>query len=87
MIDYNIVQPPKSGTYFVEWEPLVVTSEKEKAEIAYTKIKTLTEYKNSIGADLVVPEQQFKSEFLGMSWSAIEQSERLIKEEIEDDSK
>ena len=83
MIGLGILPEPETGEYFVEWEPLVVLSEKEKAEISKMNIETTATYTDT-GASTVIPLEEFYKT-LGYSEPEIEVimdiTDNQIKEE------
>lgn len=70
------------------WNNEAELTEIEKAELANKKTDSLTKYANSPNAELIVPEGEFRSEFLGLPpESTFEQNipEDIDESEIEDD--
>lgn len=65
LIRLGAVSSPKDGKYHIEWEPLLVLSEKERAEIGEVKTKTLKAYVETPGAELLVPHESFMTSTLG----------------------
>lgn len=56
----------------VEWPDLKSKSEKDVAEIGEIRSRTLKNYTETIGGDLLIPPENMMEEFLGMSKDAIE---------------
>lgn len=71
MIELGIVSAPSTGEYFIEWDPLLVLSEKERAEIAKIKTETLKTYLESMGGSDIIPVEPFLS-MLGFTEEEIE---------------
>lgn len=86
MIELGILPPPKDE-YYVEWDPLVVTSEKDKAEIGRIKAESLSKYVSAPGADIILPPEMFMAKILDMTEGEIELALDIEKQEIrEEDS-
>lgn len=81
MISFGILPEPKSGEYFISWDPLVVLSEKEKAEIAKLRTDSLATYVNSPGADAIIPVESFL-DMLGFSEEEIELMLNIAEEQL-----
>jgi hypothetical protein len=58
--------PEPEGKWIVEWPEDDAMSEERKATVALTKSNTLRNYVTSPGAELLVPPQEFRTDFLGM---------------------
>lgn len=58
--------PKPQGTFTVGWDPTASLSEKEQAEIAEIRGRTLQAYLTADGADLLVPPREFRVEMLGL---------------------
>jgi hypothetical protein len=59
MISLGVISPPVTGEYFIKWEPLVILSEKEKAEITKIKTDSLKTYLESMGGPDIIPIETF----------------------------
>lgn len=65
MIDTgNIIRP--SVSWWVEWPSSASLSPVQEADVKFKKTQALTSYANAPGASLIVPEQEFRTEFLGL---------------------
>jgi hypothetical protein len=64
MIATGNLPEPIDGTYDVEWPEVAAQSPKEKSEIAEHKANALRSYTSSPGAELIIPQQEFR-EWLG----------------------
>lgn len=60
----NIAQP--EGDWWVEWPQSTALSPERQAEIGVKRSQTLASYANSPSAQLIVPYQEFRQEFLGL---------------------
>jgi hypothetical protein len=80
LIEYGILPEPKNNEYRIDWKRMSALGEKEKAEINYNKTKSLKEYTNSPGADMLVPPEIFLREIMDFD----EETVQLIKSELED---
>ena len=72
-IEYGILPAPAKGEYDVEWPELSVIGEKERAEINYTKTKSITEYVKAPGADMLLPEPIFLGKLLQFNDDELEE--------------
>lgn len=73
---------PKVDKYNIDWKPLSSLSETDASEVAVKKSKALTDYVNSNGAELVVPEKQFVEEILNIEYK--EEAIKKAKKEEDD---
>lgn len=64
MIEVGVVSEPQED-YTVDWPDLLTKSDKDKADVGKTLTEMLVAYVNSLGADVVVPEEVFQEMFLG----------------------
>jgi hypothetical protein len=80
LIEYGILPEPKNNEYRVDWKRMSALGEKEKSEINYNKTKSLKEYTNSPGADMLVPPEIFLRDIMDFD----EETIQLIKSELED---
>lgn len=71
IISLGVIASPASGEYFIEWEPLLILSEKEKAEVANLKTTALKTYLESIGGSDIIPVETFLG-MLGFSKEEID---------------
>jgi hypothetical protein len=88
MIELGVVSEPKSGEYFVDWEPMITLSEKEKAETTLLKYKALDIYKGA-GLDTLIPPevalQHIDMEEEQIELALKETEEQRDKEETQED--
>ena len=86
-IEYGILPTPAKGEYDVEWPELSVIGEKERADINYTKTKSIAEYVKAPGADMLLPEPVFLSKLLQFNDDELEEiqeyRDKFIQEEKE----
>lgn len=59
--------PEPQGIWWVEWPDSASASPVTLAQVADTKAATLQKYVMSPGADLIVPIQEFRTDFLGLT--------------------
>lgn len=59
--------PPPQGEWWIEWPDTNALGPAAQAAIAVQRSTALANYANSVGAEYVVPVQEFRVEFLGMS--------------------
>jgi len=84
LIELGVLSEPEDG-YTVKWEPLLVMSEKERADITKIKTETFVSYANSIGADTLLPPEIFFKKLMDFTQEEIDQINETIKEDLEDD--
>lgn len=82
MISLGVVSEPSTNEYFIEWEPLIILSEKEKAEIAKIKTESLKTYLESMGGEDIIPVETFL-DMLGFTEEEVELMLTVSKDEIE----
>ena len=80
LIEYGILPEPQNNTYKIDWKRMSAIGEKEKADINYTKTKSLKEYVSSPGSDMLVPPEIFLRDIMDFNEDTIAQ----IKEELDD---
>jgi len=85
LIDFNVLPQP-DDSFYIEWEPLLVLSDKEKAEIGKIHTETLSKYLETIGGTELIPPELFLSRELGMSTAEIELAKNIIEDEAEKDN-
>lgn len=73
LIDYKILPSPKNDDYMINWPILIAIGEKEKAEIAEIRMKTVKEYVSAPGADMLIPQDIFLRDELGYKQEQIEE--------------
>lgn len=73
--------PASEGVWWIEWPSSASLSPTQLAEISLKKAQALATYANSPGASLIVPEQEFRVNFLDL----LPESEYGLPEEDEDD--
>ena len=66
------VLPEPAEDYTVEWPPLVMKGDKEKAEIGLAKTQALAAYAGSVGAETIIPPDVFLEKFLDLTPEEIE---------------
>jgi uncharacterized protein len=81
LIEYNILPEPQNNEYRIDWKRMSAIGEKEKADINYTKTKSLKEYVSSPGSDMLVPPEIFLRDIMDFDEDTIQQ----IKGELDDD--
>lgn len=84
LIQVKLLPEIKEG-YSVDWPALVVTGEKDKADIANVRTTTLTSYANSLDAAQIVPPKIFLSEIMGFDDDVIQRIEQEIGGLFEDE--
>lgn len=82
-ISIGALPDPKEFT--IKWPDLVTPSDQTKAEIAFKKTSALVAYGNSVGADQVIPPQQFVEEILGEEYREIDILKSKSEEDVEID--
>ncbi len=85
LIKVGVLSEPKGG-YEIVWEPLVVLTEKEKAEIRQIDTNTFVSYANSIGADTLIPPEIFFKMFMGFTQEQIDQINATIDKAVKEDT-
>lgn len=83
-IEYKIIPPP-TGMYYIYWKPLVVISEKDKADIADVYASALKKYDESMTAGDIIPPEIFIKYFLRLEDSIIREIEEINAKKIADD--
>lgn len=87
LIMLGIIPPPSTGSYLVEWPMSSGLSEKEKAEIGEIKARALATYSNAIGADMIMPVEEFRENLLNiepMPDGGFDEEEELGESELPD---
>lgn len=84
LIAANIIPPPPSGSYAVEWPPLVVMGDSERAEIASKVTDALSKYVATPGLSSIVPPELYLSKYLEFSQEEINQAKALLGAEFEE---
>ena len=59
---------PKMEEYEVVWPPLISASELEKSEVATKMAAAISSYANTLGAELIIPPQQFVEDVLNLEY-------------------
>lgn len=67
MIAMEVLAQPDSPYWVIEWKPLSTPSEKEKAEVAEIKTRTLAMYADSFNLSNVLPDKIFFTDIMGIS--------------------
>lgn len=65
LILLEVIAPPKSGDYLLEFPPQSGLSELAAAQIGEVKARTLATYSNTIGSEDIVPPEEFREKMLG----------------------
>lgn len=65
MVETGNIQSP-SGTISVDWPESNALSPKDQAEVGRIKSTALKEYTSTPGAEMIVPPQEFRRDFLGL---------------------
>jgi len=91
LIGFDVLPQP-DNSFYIEWEPLLVLSDKEKAEIGKIHTETLSKYLETVGGTELIPPELFLSRELGMSTAEIELAKNIVEDlvktdEIEEDQK
>lgn len=73
---------PTEEDYRIVWPALFTTSASEQADISLKKSQALATYVNAIGADLLMPPQQFFEEVLGIEYKEGEIKAQLMAERM-----
>lgn len=76
--------PKPQGSWWVEWEEVGALGAQAEAEIMERKTNALVSYANSPGAELIVPVQEFRSDFLGLEADS-EYSTDISEEPLEEE--
>lgn len=63
---YGVLKAPEGGKYTVEWMDNDGLGEQAKATVAQSKAAALQSYVSTPGAEFVVPQEEFRSKFLGL---------------------
>lgn len=84
LISLSVLSSPANEEYFVEWDPLIVLSEKERSEIAKNKAQALASYVNAIGATEILPPEEFLKE-LGKTEAEIEKILSITEDQIHEE--
>lgn len=66
-IRLGILETPETEYWTVEWKPLSTPSEKEKAEVAEIKTRTLATYADSFNLPSFLPDKIFFTDIMGMT--------------------
>lgn len=67
-ITHGILPEPKDGDYTIDWSDLRMVSDTERAEVAVKMTQALAAYVNALGAEMVMPPNQFFEEILGLEY-------------------
>lgn len=67
LVALGILEAPSDGEYEIDWEHEDGLSEKERAEIGKIRTEALATYSNAINAPAIVPETEFRENFLGLN--------------------
>jgi len=65
LVSLGILPAPRTGSYLVTWPTFSGLSEVDQATIGEIKARALATYSNAIGADMIVPVEEFR-EILGL---------------------
>lgn len=79
------VLPEPSEEYTVNWPPLHVQSEKERAEIAERWATALGKYVSAIGSDLVIPEPIFLSKYFGFTQEELDKVANYVGKSLQEE--
>lgn len=71
--------PNPDGEFWIEWPPAGAVSEEKRATISKTLAEALAAYANAPNAMMIVPPQEFRTDFLGLT----PESEYELPEELE----
>lgn len=86
LIELSVIRAPASGEYFVEWDSLVILSEKERSEILFNQSRSLATYVNAIGATEILPPEIFLKD-MGKTDAEIELIFDMNTKAVEEDQK
>lgn len=67
LIELQILPPPQTGNYIIQWPSATGLTELQAAQIGEIKARALATYVNTIGADLVVTPEEFREQMLQMT--------------------
>lgn len=95
LVKVGVLPKAQNGTYSIDWPPLQVFSEKDKAEVAEKRTNSLTKYASTPGADIVCPPELYLKKYMDFDDDEIKQvtdsittsqdeqdeEERLLQEE------
>lgn len=81
MIDYKVLPKPIGG-YTIYWKPLVVISEKDKAEIADTYASAIKKYDDAVGSKDMIPPDLFAKYILRLDDTVLEQIDNANGKEL-----
>jgi len=84
LLKYNMLEPPKNE-YFIRWEPLVVLSDKDRAEVARLYSDAIKKYDDSITARDIIPPDVFKKYILSLDEEAIALSDNILEESLKEE--
>lgn len=84
MINVGILSQPKND-YQIKWPDLQVPSEKEEADVAFTKTDAIAKYVMSIGADMIIPVTIFLRDILKLPKATIDEITEIIDQQIKDE--
>jgi hypothetical protein len=66
-ISIGLLPPPEKNEFFVDWPPLITTSDKEKAEIAEINTKALEKYCNSPMMQSIIQPEMYLEKIMGFT--------------------
>lgn len=72
--------PAPQGSYWVEWPQSTTLSPERQAEIGLKRAQALVAFANAPAAELIVPTQEFRTDFLGME----PESEYSVPDDMDD---
>lgn len=81
LMELNVL--PKQD-YTVEWEPLVLSNEKDKAEVGRTRTEALRSYASEPLAAEIIPTYSFMRHIMGFTDDVIEAIQKDVEETMQD---
>jgi len=84
LIDVEVLPQPKEDNYDVVWPDLIVTSEKDQADIGKLKSEALSKYVMSPGAEEVLPPDFFYRKILGLTDDEVDDITEMLEAEIDE---
>ena len=85
MIEHEILPPPTTGEYQVQWEDLFAASDKDQAEIGRVRATALREYSQNPVASMIIPPEAFFNLMLGLDEDEIAIIRGMVSENLEEE--
>ena len=84
LVEYRILPEPREG-YYVRWDPLMVMSDRDKAEISRLYADAIKKYDDAISARDIIPPDVFKKYILSLDDDALALAESALDDFMEEE--